>query len=203
MDLWNHVICHYYILHLRLSVCCCQSVMCSNRYKYFDHLVQLSHVEPFVHLDTGSGPEKWYDITMKIVSQFRMNFVTIHNLFKMHFRNVVKSYQYIFSHIVWHLLGMNYFCWMWLFSALCRNVEIFDVECPTIRDTIVIPLSHVKRYFGRQWLILFDEHRVILDPFQILAEVNRMLVMLPGSLDFVMLLMHSIYMYVYLSAQRK
>lgn len=58
------------------------------------------------------------------------------------------------------------------------------------RDTIAIPLSHVKRYFGRQHS-LFDEHYGILDPFQILAEVNRMLVMLPGSLDFVMPLMHS------------
>lgn len=58
MDLWNHVICHYYILHLRLSVCCCRSVMCSNRYKYFDHLKQLSHVEQFVHQDTGSGPKR-------------------------------------------------------------------------------------------------------------------------------------------------
>lgn len=56
MDLWNHVICHYYILHLRLSVYCCRSLMCSNRYKYFDHLEQLARVGQFVHPGIGSGP---------------------------------------------------------------------------------------------------------------------------------------------------
>lgn len=91
----------------------------------------------------------------------------------------------------YYLLGMNYFCWMWLFSALCRNVGKFDVKCPTRLDTKVTQLSHVERYFGRQQVTLFDVRHVILDPFQISAEVNRMLVMLPGSLDFVMRLMHS------------
>lgn len=94
-------------------------------------------------------------------------------------------------------LGMNYFCWMWLFSALCQNVEIFDVECPTKRDTTATQLSHVERYFGRQRVLLFDVRHVILDPFQISAEVNRMLAMLPGSLDFVMLLMHSNVLYFF------
>lgn len=209
MDLWNHVICHYYILHLRLSVCCCRSVMCSNRYKYFDHLKQLSHVEQFVHLDTGSGPNTRITDCNKYIG-FLFYFSWFYGKLSCNFRLILHGdsclHRCCCSVQSIYLLGMNYFCWMWLFSALYRSVEIFDAECPTKRDTIAIPLSHVKPYFGHHWLILFDEHRVILDPFQILAEVNRMLAMLPGSLDFVMLLMHSIgvcvYVYVNVSVER-
>lgn len=103
--------------------------------------------------------------------------------------------------VCFHLLGMNCFCWMWLFSALCRSAEIFDAKYPMKLDTIGIPLSHVKRYLVRQ--LWFDEHHAILDPFQIWAEVNRMLVMLPGSLEFVMPLMHSNDFYLCISSQRK
>lgn len=57
-------------------------------------------------------------------------------------------------------------------------------------DIIVIQLSHVERYSDHRQLS-FDVHYAILDLFLILATENQTQAMLPGSLDFVMLPMHS------------